>query len=536
MDIVSFNQENMNNAKANYVAMPVLDVDKWNKAYFLALANAVIFVFLTILIYLFEPASLVVILSAPVLFFAGSMLSFLLLIQSGGAIAAITWFVLGAGVFFGLGPVGGGLHVHPWTATIHSADTLYLVHINLLNASSVFIVLASAYPFINMRNLNTQLADMAQVDIKQVLRRFFPFVILIAAVGISLKYIMFPWPENLLLRSLTGKIYLLIPSCFLLFGLLWQSLGWKLMLFGAVLFLLEMSNGFIGFTKHQILASILAVIIGMLLTRRSIKFVASALMIFAFVLFLINPLITMGRAHVAYDAGTNSITTRLAILGDVVRYQTGAAEFPYASPTNYGSYSATELAAVTADKNARGERYNSIIGRLKEILLRFDIAPIQGYLLNEYDNGRPGKSLEGFWAVLIPRIFWPGKPIITRFGPELHKQYYKDPSQVTSSLAPTYSAEAYWNYGPLGVVMVSVLLGLGFGWLTRCSQYAVAGLDPAYFLIAFPVAIWASFVESWVVATYLGEFIIFVVLLLATRSALALWYLLHDKIFSKSVT
>ena len=48
------------------------------------------------------------------------------------------------------------------------------------------------------------------------------------------------------------------------------------------------------------------------------------------------------------------------------------------------------------------------------------------------------------------------------------------------------------------------------------------GGDPAFFLIAFPVAIWVSFVESWLVATYLGEFIIFVVILLSARASFAL--------------
>jgi hypothetical protein len=127
---------------------------------------------------------------------------------------------------------------------------------------------------------------------------------------------------------------------------------------------------------------------------------------------------------------------------------------------------------------------------------------------------------------MIPRVLWPEKPIITRFGTELNTQYYYvagEPLQNSSSAAPTYSAEAYWTHGPPGVVLVSILLGLGIGWFTRCWQLAMAGHDPAFFLIAFPVAIWASFVESWVVATYFGEFIIFVVILLLARTFIALF-------------
>ena len=109
---------------------------------------------------------------------------------------------------------------------------------------------------------------------------------------------------------------------------------------------------------------------------------------------------------------------------------------------------------------------------------------------------------------------------MTRFGVKLNERYYYYPgsgAQNTSATAPTYSAEAYWNFGVPGVVAVSILLGLAIGWLTRCWQSSMLGSDPAFFLIAFSVAIWASSVESWVVATYLGEFIILVVIYLSAR-------------------
>jgi len=141
-------------------------------------------------------------------------------------------------------------------------------------------------------------------------------------------------------------------------------------------------------------------------------------------------------------------------------------------------------------------------------------------LINEYNNGRPGNSFVDYWAVFIPRVLWPEKPIITRFGPELNAKYYFIPGwdiQNASSIAPTYSAESYWNHGYVGVIVVSGLLGLAIGWLTRCWQRAAAGQDYAFLLIAFPVVLWAAYVESWVVATYLGEFVIFVVLLYLLR-------------------
>ena len=238
---------------------------------------------------------------------------------------------------------------------------------------------------------------------------------------------------------------------------------------------------------------------------------------------VINPLVTLGRAHIDYDAQTNSVVTRFAILVD-------AATAFYLDKTNSkGDSDPQSLKNISANPTKFTRDVNEMRpmgGRLRALATRFEVISIQGYLINEYNSGRSGKSLADPWAVLVPRALWPDKPILTRFGTELNAQYYFFPGQerpqTNTSIGPTYSAEAYWNYGPLGVVIVSILLGLGLGWFTRCWQQAMAGQDIAFLLIAFPVAIWASFVESWVVATYLGEFIIFVVLLLVARAASSL--------------
>jgi hypothetical protein len=197
------------------------------------------------------------------------------------------------------------------------------------------------------------------------------------------------------------------------------------------------------------------------------------LLMAAVVSIVINPVVNSGRTHIDYDPVMNSVATRLAILVDV----------------GFGN-------SEDADPDST---------ELPTILLRLSVLSIQGYLIDEYEKGRPGNSLDDFWTAMIPRVFWPAKPSITRFGAELHGQYFSvaDP---TSALAPTYSAEAYWNYGPLGLVLVSVLLGLEFGWLTRRWQLALAGRDPAFFLIAFPAVLGGLYVETWVAASYIGGF------------------------------
>ena len=503
--------------------MLMMEAEKWRAAYRVALANAGIFLLLALAMFVLEPRSLVVILSASVLFFLGCMVSFLLMVRSGGDLAAIAWFVLGSGLYFGMGAVAGGLHVHPHADYLFADDTRYLIRVNLLNACSVFLVLVAAYPLANMRGLKAGQHDMSLANIERTLLKIFPYIVAISAIGVGLKYVLFPVAESLLLRSLATKIYLIIPSCFLLLGLLWRSIGWRLKLMGCSVFLLEILNGLIALTKYQVISAILALAIGMWLTRRSVIFVLMALMAVAFVFAVINPLVALGRAHIDYDAGGNTVATRLVILADAVdayyldkKEQEDISTRPQKFRRDYSEKFTQDI---------RGMRTSQ--ARLRALGIRFDVASIQGYLVNEFNNGHSGKSLVDFWAVMIPRVLWPEKPIITRFGTELNAQYYYEPDenshQTSSSAAPTYSGEAYWNYGLPGVVIVSILLGLAIGWFTRCWQSAMLGRDPAFFLIAFPVAIWVSFVESWLVATYLGEFIIFVVILFSSRGSFALW-------------
>lgn len=483
----------------------------WRAAYRLATGNAAVFLSLAAIMFFAKPTSLAVILFVPALFFFGSALAFLRMVRSGGELAAVSWFVFGAGIFFGMGAVAGGLHVHPHSNYLYADDTLYLLRVNLLNAISVCVVLLAAYPLANMRASRTVTHDWLAGGVEQVLLKIFPWVVAVAALGVGLKYAFFPVAEDLAIRSIAAKIYLIIPACFLLLGLLWRSCGWTLRLMAGGVLVFEVINGLVGFTKYQVISAILALMVGLWFTRRSIGFVLATLAILAGVFVAINPLVTLGRAHIDYDAEKNSVATRFAILVDAANAyylddESVKASGPEVRPNSF----TLDPKPMTSS----GER-------LKALGRRFDVASIQGYLINEYDHGRPGNSLKDFWVVFVPRALWPDKPIVTRHGGELNAKYYYYPgqarSQTDTSIAPTYSGEAYWNYGPFGVVFISLLLGLAIGWLTQCWQQAKAGRDPAFLLIAYPVAIWACFVESWLVATCLGEFVIFALILFAAR-------------------
>jgi hypothetical protein len=488
-------------AKDPFGSAPMPQAKEWRAAYRVAIANAAVFLFLALCIFVLDMTSLVVILSVPVLFFLGSLISFLLMIRSGGALAAISWFVLGSGIFFGVGIVVGGLYPDLGSAQSLSEYILCrdLVRINLLNACSVIIVLSVAYPLANMRGIKGTHQGMLSANIVQILLRIFPVILAFSALGVGLKFILFPIANNLVLRSLVAVFYLISPFCFFLLGTLWRSIGRQLRLIAGCVFFLEILNGLLNFSKFQVISAVLALLVGKWITRRNIKFLLITLIMLAAIFALINPIVMLGRAHVGYDPVTNSIPTRLVILADVCF---GVSQFA-------NSDSAETVMAMT----------------------RFSVVSIQGYLVNEYENGQAGKSLNDFWVAMIPRVFWPDKPNVTRFGTELYSQY-NNITDPHSSIAPTYSAEAYWNYGPIGLALVSILLGLEIGWFTRHWQLAVAGRDPAYLLIAIPVVIFGANIETWVVASYIGGFLTLVVTWFIARLVLSRLLTAQNKQFT----
>ena len=102
--------------------------------------------------------------------------------------------------------------------------------------------------------------------------------------------------------------------------------------------------------------------------------------------------------------------------------------------------------------------------------------------------------------------------------PELYLKIYVG-VEGGSAQAPTYTGEAYWNYGWLGVVVVSILIGLELGWFTRKWLEFIytpeSGIGALIFCV--PVAVSAFSVESWIAATYIGGFVTLAILIKFTN-------------------
>ena len=461
------------------------------------LLNSATFLILSLVAKIFSFEPLFLVLFPSTLFFIGSAALFVHRVVSGRILEPSTGFIVGAGAYFGFGVVTGGLHVHPYSAETYGTDTSYLMDVNLLNSASIFIVTFICI-LVNILSTHSSIEKRSEINIVY-LRKYTPHCF--AALGlvqiVTLADVLF-FDFSILTQSMIAKLDYISISIFLVAGLIWRNCSQ----FIKILFLFLLSNdiifGFIEMSKFRMLDAIFAILFGYCANGVSWRLATSALSLPVLVFIVINPLVTITRMHYQFYAAVGesyNINDFLDIPRELL------------DPNG-------RIVVLQGDRGLSFDLQNvfSMKEQLASVGRRFDVASIQGFLISEYNNGRPGETLSNFWQAFIPRVIWPDKPIMTNIAVDLHRMYYNDQSQ-TSAAAPTFSGEAYWNYGWSGVAIVSFFIGLVIGVFDCMCRWSLTGHFPEYYIIAIPAFIWAAFVESWLIISYLGQFVIIIALL-----------------------
>lgn len=448
--------------------------NRWTQAYGVAFANATLFFILSSLS-ISLGMSIPINLGIDVVFMFGSLVAATLLMRAGEGPVAIGMFVLGTGLIFGFGTFYGVMGPTDFIGRILFPPTVQEVmlgKINLVNSLSVLCVLAFAWPMSSYPA--REKLGSGVVEGVQRLRRYQGALIFASVVIIGAVVATFPAPENLIYRnwlSILAKIPLVV---IVMVTARWreQSLAVKttmlLMLFVLV------GVGVISSSKSSALIPVAAVVGGLWINRGT-RPAAVVVVILSMITYftLLEPLSGNIRAAYGYDNG------RAGLRASVDNFSTGV------------------KALQAGQKNTSST-----------ILKRFSSTPYQSYLISQYENGNRGSSLDDFWAAAIPRALWRDKPTITRFGAQLYGSVNRT-RYVESQLAPTYSAEAFWNYGWWGVIAVSALIGVELGWFTRKWLLLASGRSRRMGILVFtvPVAYLSLFVEAWIAAAYIGGFL-----------------------------
>lgn len=504
----------------------------WNQALVFTSLNAVVYLLLSLFVYIINSNSLILISAVSLFFLAGSIISFLLLVRAGGILAPITWFTLGSGIFFGFGNFVGNLHIDPYAQKLFGNSYDYMLKNHIINSSTVLIVIvvASLFSFTKVNLNKTNIWN----DNKDVLERILVFLIPIMLVGLIFKFYNMGTQNSLMFAGVIQKLSKLLISTAFLSGVLWIGLNRTNRFFACVFLIMQFSLGVLLLSKYEILVGPLAFAAGLWCRYSSYKLKITSTAALLTLFYFFNPIVSISRANVNYDPNKNTSYERFEIVRQTFsckyfeknclsypKYTLNEHKINTISTRSWRSWRSWTSANSTTSMNSTismdSDSYFSyiiftFIDRLKRLALRFDTATVQGFLAKEYEAGFAGNSLSSFWEVFVPRIIWSDKPNVSRYGQALYALMYnvddKNINEIGSSVAPTFNAESYWNYGFAGLLSASIIFGLIIGFMNFLWIKAMSGKFICYFLFAMQIALWAMYIESWFAATILGEIVI----------------------------
>jgi hypothetical protein len=360
--------------------------------------------------------------------------------------APLFWFRLACAVYFGIGALVPYIADDDTLAAIQSLyffDDAALLKVNFVVTISIFATLAFAHGFLRQgRPEKSAVRD--HLGAGNTRRRTLLFAVGFLLAGGAIRYgLTLPFALGLADTTVAGmyltlgKTYYVGIYLLIVYALIYNK---KLIVLIIPLILAEIAVSIATFAKTELLLILIFSFLGFISRGANYVRVAlgAALVLSAY--FLFQPLVAFGRAEVNLShGGRASLEERLTI-----------------------------VRAYLVDGSAF-EGTDSQAG-----LARLSYVNSNAFVINQYDSGFPGSTLEDAAAVFIPRVLWPNKPIITRLGPEL---YYLVRGHGGTALGVGHFAEAYWNFGWVGIPPFMAVLALILSLFTKASMRIMARKD-----------------------------------------------------------
>ncbi len=114
-------------------------------------------------------------------------------------------------------------------------------------------------------------------------------------------------------------------------------------------------------------------------------------------------------------------------------------------------------------------------------LLRLSFVNVAAFVVSQYDHGLPGDSLRNTLYSFIPRFLWPEKPLVL-LGGELATLVS---GEVGNQISCGYFAEAYWNFGWIGLPLLLLPVGFFFNVTTHFAARVIEREDWLYLPVLF---------------------------------------------------
>ena len=384
---------------------------------------------------------------------------------------SLFWFRLAAGVYFGFGALVPYI-VNESTLNqifnLYFFDTHVNFKVNTIFCLGIFIVLILSSQFFAVFG-KKRLPSFDAVNEKKTLLNL---AVLFLSAGAFIRYVfVVPYAlglSNYILPgsiATLGRVFYVGIFLMIVYGIRYNN---KYMYLAVFLVLIEILVSISSFTKGELLLVMIFAFIGFIYdgVGKLKLFAGVACILVAYSTF--QPLVGYGRQQVALQAkyAPVSISDRLKI---VEKYISGEYEAP--------------------------------LDEIQSDLSRLTYSNVATFVVNRYDFGFPGETMDKAIYIFIPRLLWPGKPIMTSAGVELNYLVF---SSETSSLGVTQIAEAYWNFGWFGVIFVSAGLGLIYSLFSLFSLRVMAQRDWLMLPVVFLGVVVGFRVDGTLTADVLG--------------------------------
>jgi hypothetical protein len=392
-------------------------------------------------------------------------------------------FLAAVAVFHGLGPL---LHVFGDPVAIAYANQFStmsseeLASTNLLSLAGTACVVAAFT--LSGKLLKRRGSRAAGLQAK--LAPGFVRVVTCSVIGIALpvKYFLvvpylMGWTDtDFILAGVLQALSCLSPLC--LFLLLYNAWSRSKVFYvpAAVLFVGELTTGLLLFNKTAVLTTLAIGFLGFYFLKPSKALALGGLLSISVVYLAITPIVSRGRMFLV--PGSTSLSDRVQALNDAW------------------------------DSN------EEVSGRIPEgWWTRLCYSNAQAFCIRQYNAGIPGDTFGLIIPALIPRVLWPGKPIITA-GYEFNQLVTGD---HRSSSAAGIFGEAYWNGGWVALLLACVYIGALLSWFSQIAFDCVARRDLRWLPFGIGGMLMASSVTDWFASTYVGGALTYAVYLVCIR-------------------
>ena len=381
------------------------------------------------------------------------------------------WFLVTSAAYFGLGPL---LFVFGPPGTIEDANIFWpvteesLFRTNVLNAACIVTVVTVYWVSGRSGLLRSvgRLLRMAALPEQQWLKVFL-------VVGVAVKYLLY-------LPYAFGVLTFIPASSFMVFGGLSSvallmlsrrvfSGQWRFLPLFMVVAGLELAGGLLTFSKLEALLVVIFIGVGAYLARPTRTLAVGFCLVAGSAYLVLIPLVNYGRRSVGPSAGASDRGQAF------VNYTFGG---PAVVPAQ--------------DEDIAGW------------WSRLSYPPVQTFVMDAYDSGAGGTSLQKIPMSLIPRFLWPSKPIVT-IGDELTILINRNAGSMSS---PTSFGEGYWNGGWLGALGVAVWMGLVFRFFQTICLGQLARGNFGVLPFAAMGTLMGLRADDWFGPTYVGGFAI----------------------------